>query len=151
LLPSHARANVVVGDRTIVVETTTVGGFDPPEELERQVIDRARPQRGADQVDLYADEKGTEVTFSALLAATYGNLSIWSQERGENALASALVEREALLTPPDVRPLVRMQQMALLTELATRHLREGNLNEAMRFGRQAYDASPDEKTRGLAE
>jgi tetratricopeptide (TPR) repeat protein len=150
LLPSHARAVVIASGRRFVVETTTPGGFDPPASVARAARDRARPMRGK-AVDLYADEQGTEVPFRALLAVTYGNLSVAAEDRGDTALAAALVTREVALTPPAQAPIVRLQQMGLLSELATSKYNEGDLTAALAFARRAYDAAIDAQGKRLAE
>jgi tetratricopeptide (TPR) repeat protein len=151
LLPSHARGLVVLGDRRFVVETTTAHGFDPPAWVSREVLDRARPKGVGPRVDLYADERGTEVDFDALLGIAYGNLGIVAQARGDTALAAALLAREVKLTPPAQAPLVRAQQVSLLTELATRALRAGKFGEALGLARRADDVAPDAKMKQVTD
>jgi tetratricopeptide (TPR) repeat protein len=151
LLPSHARAVAVVGGRRVVVETTTRNGFDAPPSVSREALERARPKGARARVDLYADEKGTEVDWNALLAVTYGNLGIVAQDHGDAALASALLAREAALTPPAQAAVVRTQQVSLLTELATRALGERKWSEALSLSRRAADAAPDPASKRLTE
>ncbi len=149
LLPSHARGLVVLGDRRFVVETTTAHGFDPPAWVSKEALDRARP-RGA-HVDLYADERGTEVDWNALLGIAYGNLGILAQARGDTSLAAALLAREVKLTPPAQAPLVRAQQVSLLTELATGALRAGRFADALGLARRADDVAPDAAMKRLTD
>jgi len=151
LLPSHARALVMIGGKSFVVETTTAHGFDPPASVSREALDRARPKGLGAHVDLYADERGTEVDWSALLGIAYGNLGIMAQARGDTALAAALLARELTLTPPAQAPLVKAQQASLLTELATRALREGHFADALALALRADAAAPDARTRQLTE
>jgi hypothetical protein len=151
LLPSHARAVVALGGRKVVVETTTPNGFDAPPSVSRAAQDRARPKGPRTRVDLYADERGTEVDWNALLAVTYGNLGIVAQDHGDAALASSLFAREATLTPPAQAPIVRMQQVSLLTELATRALGEQRFADAQGLARRAAEAAPDAASKRLTE
>ncbi len=151
LLPSHARALVVLGGRRFVVETTTAHGFDPPAWVSREALDRARPKGLGPHVDLYADEKGTEVDDNALLGIAYGNLGIVAQARGDTALAAALLAREVALTPPAQVPLVRAQQVSLLTELATRALRAGKFADALTLARRADEVAPDAAMKRLTD
>jgi hypothetical protein len=153
LLPSHARAVVVTaGGQHVVVETTDPQGYDPPAQLQEEMRARTRPKLvNGRAVDLYPDENGTEVDFAALLGAVYGNLAVMSLHRGDVALASALSAREATLTPPGYLPVVRMQQMALLVQLATSKYKEGALDEALSLARRAYDVAPDAKAKSMAE
>ena len=149
LLPSHARALVVVRDRAFVVETTTANGFDPPASVSRDALDRARPKHAGSHVDLYADERGTEVDWSALLGIAYGNLGILARAHGDTSLAAALLDREVRLTPPAQAPLVRAQRVSLLTELATRALRARKFDEALALAGQADGAAPDARMKQL--
>ena len=151
LLPSHARAVVVTGTRHIVVETTNRDGFDPPPDVMREARDRGRAKSDDGARELYADERGTEVDFPALLAATYGNLGIMAYAHGDTEIASALVAREAALSPPEVLPLVRMQQVSMLSQLAAHKYDEGRLDEAMTFARRAADSAGDVDGRRTAE
>jgi hypothetical protein len=143
LLPSHARAVVVVGGHRFVVETTTRRGFDAPAWVSKQALDRARPQRSDARFDLYSDERGTEVDWNALLGIAYGNLGTMAQEHGDPALAASLLAREAALTPPAEVPLVRAQQVSLLTELATRALDEKRYEAALGLATHAFDVAAD--------
>jgi len=143
LLPSHARAVVLVNGRKVVVETTTPNGFDAPPDVSRAAMERAKPRGPRPRVDLYANEEGTEVDWRALLAVTYGNLGIMAEDHGETALAASLLAREAVLTPPAQVTVVRMQQVSLLTELATRALGARRFDEALALARRADAASPD--------
>jgi tetratricopeptide (TPR) repeat protein len=149
LLPSHARALVVAGGRSFVVETTTPLGFDPPASVSREALDRARPRGLGPHVDLYADERGTEVDWNALLGIAYGNLAILARVRGDSALAAVLLARELALTPPQQQPLVRTQEVSLLTELATRALALGEFAEAIALALRADEAAPDARTKRL--
>ncbi len=149
LLPSHARARVVAGERAFVVETTTKEGFDPPPAVSRATLDRARPRSTRPHVDLYADERGTEVNWNALLGIAYGNLGIMAEARGETALAAALFGREATLTPAAQLPLVKAEEASLLTELATGALAKGQFGEAMALGLRAEAAAPDARMKAL--
>jgi tetratricopeptide (TPR) repeat protein len=151
LLPSHARALVVAGGRRYVVETTVANGFDPPAWVSKATLDRARPRGAGNHVDLYADERGTEVDWAALLGIAYGNLGILAQARGDVPLATALLAREVALTPPAQVPIVKAQQASLLTELATRALKERRLAEALALARSAFDAAPDAETKRLTD
>jgi hypothetical protein len=151
LLPSHARAVVVLGGRRAVVETTTKNGFDAPPAVSREAQDRARPRGPRTRIDLYADEKGTEVDWNALLAVTYGNLGIVAEDRGDTVLAAALLSREATLTPPAQAAVVRAQQVSLLSELATRALSERRWEEALNLARRAAEAAPDAASKRLTE
>jgi tetratricopeptide (TPR) repeat protein len=151
LLPSHARAAIVIGGRRFVVETTTPNGFDAPPSVSREAQDRARPKGPRQRVDLYADEKGTEVDWNALLAVTYGNLAIFAQDRGDTVLAASLLAREGALTPPAQAPFVQMQQLSLLTELATRALNAGRRSEALALARRAEEVAPDASSKRLGD
>jgi tetratricopeptide (TPR) repeat protein len=137
LLPSHARAVVVTDGERWTVETTSPFGFDPPKELLAKARDRSRPNTEK-TLDLYADEKGTEVDFAALLAVTYGNIAIAAQESGETALASSLLARESALTPPSLRAAVRMQQASMLTQRAIKKSEDGQYEEALTLARHAF-------------
>jgi hypothetical protein len=150
LLPSHARAVLVVSGKRYVVETTSREGFDPSPEQQQRALDRARPKQRKG-TDLYADEKGTEVDFEALLAATYGNISIFSYEKGDHALAASLMAREAALTAPAALPMVRAQQMSLLTQLALRKSDEGQSGAAVGYALRAAEAAADDKAKRFAE
>jgi hypothetical protein len=151
LLPSHARVVVVAGGRRVVVETTTRNGFDAPPSVSREAQDRARPRGPRTRVDLYADERGTEVDWNALLAVTYGNLGIVAEDRGDTVLAAALLAREVTLTPPAQAAVVRAQQVSLLSELATRALGERHWADALSLARRAAEAAPDAASKQLTE
>lgn len=144
LLPSHARAVVVIEGRRIPVETTTATGFNPSAEVLQQMrmLGRKASEGTLAEND---DEEGVEVPFSALLGATYGNLGIMAMDRGDNALAASLVTRQAKLTPKAAISAVQAQQVALLMQLAAREERDGRLDAALGFARRAaaVEASPE--------
>jgi hypothetical protein len=66
LLPSHARAAVVLDSGNVRVETTLPTGFDPDPKLIRMVRQQFVPSQTVG-IPLFADETGTPADFLALL------------------------------------------------------------------------------------
>lgn len=125
LLPTHARARVLVtdrdGSRWVLVETTSPHGFDPaPEDRDRIARQVAAVNGGGRGI---VDEEGEQVGFEGLLAATFVNRATVAQERGDLAEAERLFARGAALAPsPTSRRLLQDQRAALLARLALSHL-----------------------------
>jgi hypothetical protein len=131
LLPSHARASVVIDNKHLVVETTSRAGFDASAETSREVQRRFRPVHEGEAVELYADEHGTEVDDVALLGVVYTNLSVAAKERGDLAGAEGLDARAELFVAPSARPLLRQVRASMLGGLAIERLNEGRTGEAV--------------------
>ncbi len=137
LMPSHARAAVVDGDRWLVVETTSSAGFAAPPEKIREVVRRIQQQQPANAIDLYADERGVAVDDLALLGAIYTNLSVAAKEKGDLSLASTLEARADLFVEPAARPQLRRIRSSTLTSMAVRRVEEKRLEEAAELALQA--------------
>jgi len=141
LLPSHARAVVVVRGRRHVVETTAARGFDAPPEVGREVMRRFRAPGGF--LDLYPDAAGQEFDDLALLGAVYTNLSVAARERDDLAAAEELDARADRLVDPSARPLLRRVRASTLQELALRRFEDGRTQEALELVERAVALVPD--------
>ena len=142
LLPSHARAAVVVDGKHVVVETTSRAGFDASAETAREVQQRLRPVREGDAIELYNDERGTEVDDVALLGVVYTNLSVAAKERGDLDAAQALDARAELFVAPSARPLLRQVRASMLGGLAIERLNQGRTAEAVDLALEAAQVAP---------
>lgn len=146
LLPSHARAAVVLEGKPVVVETTSRLGFDASAETAREVAARFRPAAeaaGPSSVDLYSDERGTEVDDVALLGVVTTNLAVGAKQRGDLDAAEALDRRADVFVAPSARPLMRLVRASTLGELAILRLGEGRTAEAVDLAFQAAQLVPE--------
>jgi tetratricopeptide (TPR) repeat protein len=143
---------VVLGGRRVVVETTSPGGFDASPEVAREVRRRFFPERpDAAAVDLYADERGTEVDFFALLAATWTNLATARSEAGDLSGAEALNDRAERLVDPAARPVLRQVRASMVGELGVRAAQEGRTEEAIALFMRARRLSGAGELQRLSE
>ncbi|MGC4114550.1 MAG: hypothetical protein QM765_08055 [Myxococcales bacterium] len=144
LLPSHARASVVLEGRQVIVETTSRLGFDASAETAREVAARFRPSgEAANAIDLYGDERGTEVDDIALVGVVYTNLAVGAKQRGDLTAAQALDTRADIFVAPSARPLMRLVRASTLGELAILRLNEGRTADAVDLALQAAQLLPD--------
>ncbi len=153
LLPSHARAAVVLEGKHVIVETTSRLGFDASAETAREVASRFRSSGGGEPgnaIDLYADERGTEVDDLALLGVITTNLAVVAKQRGDLAAAEALDARAGVFVAPSARPLMRLVRASTLGELALLRLNEGRTAEAVDLAHQAAQLLPDGEEARLA-
>jgi hypothetical protein len=153
LLPSHARAAVVLECKHVIVETTSRLGFDASAETAREVASRFRSSGGGEPgnaIDLYADERGTEVDDLALLGVITTNLAVVAKQRGDLAAAEALDARAGVFVAPSARPLMRLVRASTLGELALLRLNEGRTAEAVDLAHQAAQLLPDGEEARLA-
>ncbi len=150
LLPSHARADLVVQGKRHLVETTSPQGFDATPETAREVQRRFRQQLKEGAVDLYADERGVEVDDLALLGVVYTNLSVAAKRGGDLARAEALDSAADLLVAPSARPLLRQVRASTLGEMAILALQEARLADAVDLAYQAAQLVPSGKDAELA-
>ncbi|HEY3449568.1 MAG TPA: hypothetical protein VGK67_24660 [Myxococcales bacterium] len=151
LLPSHARAAVVLEGKHVIVETTNRLGFDASAETAREVAARFRPAgEASNSVDLYSDESGTEVDDIALLGVVYTNLAVVAKQRGDLAAAEALDTRADVFVAPSARPLMRLVRASTLGELAILRLNEGRTAEAVDLAFQAAQLVPEGEDARLA-
>jgi tetratricopeptide (TPR) repeat protein len=146
LVPSHARAAVLIGGRQVPVEATEPYGFDPSEAERRQILRRFRAD--VDAAPSYADEQTTDVDYLALLGAVYTNVSTLRSNDGNVAAAAAVARRADLLLAPADRAVLSRFRIGLLNEMAVESSQRGRhaeavtaLEEARRLAIQADDVA----------
>jgi len=129
LVPTHARAAVLIGGRRVPVEATAPYGYDPSEAERRQILRRFRAD--VDAAPSYAEEQATDVDFLALLGAVYTNASTYRSRDGNVIAAAALAGRADPFVASADRALLNRVRIGLLNELAVDSSNRGNHEDAI--------------------
>jgi len=120
---THARVQVKTAGRWRIVETTTMGGFDPDAEQRERVAARLG---GA-----VVNGRGRVMPRRALVAAIYVNRGIFAQELGRTKEAEALYARGvAYADDPGFRHSLETQRAGLGLQLAFERFQEGRWEDA---------------------
>jgi tetratricopeptide (TPR) repeat protein len=93
-------------------------------------------------VELYADEKGTEVDDIALLGVVYTNLAVAARQKGDLEAAAALDSRAELFVDPSAIPMLHLVRASMLGELAIEKLDLGKTAEAVGLAMLAAQIAP---------
>jgi tetratricopeptide (TPR) repeat protein len=126
LHPTHARSQVRVNGRWVVVETTSAAGFDPSrEDLARIMGQLAGFEEDAQPGLVRAG--GERVDDRGLVAAMWANRGILAQRSGDGVLAERLFrESERKASSPTLRRALTRQRAALLIQLGVDEMRSGD-------------------------
>lgn len=144
LLPTHARARVLVGRAWSVVETTSPRGFDPDAAAQDEIAQRVAPavRTGRSLVE----ETGERGDLRGLAGAMYVNRASLALEQGALTEAERLFgEGESLAPTRRMKAILRDQRAAVLARLALESLTGDDperLNRALRTLLQARALEP---------
>ncbi|MGF1510995.1 MAG: hypothetical protein ACFB9M_15990 [Myxococcota bacterium] len=128
LQPTHARSQVQVDGRWVLVETTSPIGFDPDSEELARITASVAGQDGA------LVQRGGEVTEDlGLVAALWANLGTLALQRGDHDRAERFFRESELRAPsPSMRLSLANQRAALLIQIGVDRIRAGNPREGLR-------------------
>lgn len=144
LLPTHARSLVHVPGtpNPVVVETTSSAGFDPPPELQAQILEEVAAEFTAADARSLVPEGGARVSTRVLIAAILVNRASLRQEAGEIEAAAQLFEQGEALAPDDaMRVVLGDQRAALVSQLAAADALSGDLERLGRGFRTLFASS----------
>lgn len=140
LLPTHARSIVYLGERAVVVETTSPHGFAPDARTQARILEQVALPDAQGRRALVSDQ-GVIVSTPVLMGAMYVNRGSIAQEAGDLPTAEALFQRaEAMAADQAMRQVLRDQRAALLSQLAADDIASGDLERLRRAYRTTVAA-----------
>lgn len=130
--PHHAFVHVVLPGKTVDVETTTPGGFDP----DRSKLTAAQVQQLSGSGDVSQEEfltglkQAEELPSLSLVAAVYSNRAVALGQRGDAAAAALALDRGARMATGALQKRLADWRASLLSKGAKELVEAGRYDDA---------------------